>query len=311
VAAVLGDALRRISVLGGRDGMPRSLGSVYAGSVTRFLGGGFRGVVSRVVTTPGVKSFCNGVAVSVDGSALLVCDGATRMHSAPSHAIHEFSLEDGSLRRVVGEHGVGQLQFRSPWQVCVARDGFVFVADRGNGRVQVLTPSLDFHAFVGAERLDRPGGVCASDDAIVVSEWGAHRVTVFNRRDDTLLRRFGTQGKGDGELCRPCGVCLMHGDRHVAVAECDKCRVSVFSVDGDFIRHVGVGTLKRPLGVACSSFDELVVADTGHGRVVVYSASGVVTRSVSLDGFVGGVAVRGGTIVTHTAQGDECYTVLV
>jgi hypothetical protein len=38
-SAVLGDALRRVAVLGGREGMPRSLGSVYGGSVTRFLGG--------------------------------------------------------------------------------------------------------------------------------------------------------------------------------------------------------------------------------------------------------------------------------
>ena len=39
VAAVLGDALRRVAVLGGREGMSRSLGSVYSGAVTRFLGG--------------------------------------------------------------------------------------------------------------------------------------------------------------------------------------------------------------------------------------------------------------------------------
>jgi hypothetical protein len=49
VTAVLGDALHRIAVLGGREGVPRSLGSVYGGSVTRFLGGSLRGVASRVL----------------------------------------------------------------------------------------------------------------------------------------------------------------------------------------------------------------------------------------------------------------------
>jgi hypothetical protein len=67
VGAVLGDALRRVSVMGGREGMLRSLGSVYGGSVTRFPGGSLRGVVSRVIDTPGVKSASNGVAVSLDG----------------------------------------------------------------------------------------------------------------------------------------------------------------------------------------------------------------------------------------------------
>ncbi len=75
VAAVLGDALRRVSVLGGRDGMPRSLGSVYGGAVTRFLGGGLRGVESRVINMRGVRSWINGIAVSRDGSRLLVSDG--------------------------------------------------------------------------------------------------------------------------------------------------------------------------------------------------------------------------------------------
>jgi sugar lactone lactonase YvrE len=89
VSAVLGDALRRVAVLGGREGMSRSLGSVYGGSVTRFLGGGLRGEESRVIATPGVHSSCNGMAVSRDGSTLLVSDTGGR-----SHAIHEYRISD-------------------------------------------------------------------------------------------------------------------------------------------------------------------------------------------------------------------------
>jgi DNA-binding beta-propeller fold protein YncE len=142
---VLGDALHRVAVLGGREGMPRSLGSVYGGAVTLFLGGSLRGVVSRVIHTPCVKSYCNGVAVSRDGTTLLVSDGT----SCASHALHEYSTSDGARRRSVGGEGDGPLQFRGPRQVYIAPDGFVFVADSRNNRVQVLTPSLDFHCFIG------------------------------------------------------------------------------------------------------------------------------------------------------------------
>jgi hypothetical protein len=109
VAAVLGDALRRVAVLGGREGMPRSLGSVYGGSVTRFLGGGCRGIVSRVIDMPGVKSWGNGVAVSRDGSTLLVSDCC--------FAIHTLRIGDGSPLRVIGGAGDGPLQFKQPRQV--------------------------------------------------------------------------------------------------------------------------------------------------------------------------------------------------
>jgi hypothetical protein len=41
----------------------------------------------------------------------------------------------------------------------VASDDYVFVADCGNNRVQVLTPRLDFHSFVGVGQLVAPAGV--------------------------------------------------------------------------------------------------------------------------------------------------------
>jgi DNA-binding beta-propeller fold protein YncE len=209
------------------------------------------------------------VAVSRDGSTLLVadCDGG-------SDAIHEFRVADGSRLRVVGSRGDGPLQFKKPHQVWVASDDLVFVADYYNHRVQVLTPRLDFHAFVGVSQLSTPAGVCANADAIVVSEPapGAHRVSVFNRCDGALLRRFGCDGSGDGQLYIPLGLCFLPGDRHVAVADFGNRRVSVFSVDGAFVRHVGVDTLRRGRSVACSAFGELVATD--DDRVVVFSADG-------------------------------------
>jgi DNA-binding beta-propeller fold protein YncE len=299
VAAVLGDALRRVAVLGGREGMPRSLGSVYGGSVTRFLGG-CRGIVSRVIDTAGVMSSGNGVAVSRDGSTLFVMD-----YCGGSHAIHAFRVGDGSRLRVICSAGGGPLQLRYPQQVWVASDDVVFVAENGNGRVQVLTPRLDFLAFVGVGQLVGPVGVCADDDVIVVSEHSAHRVSVFNRCDGALARRVGCQGSGDGQLYFPGGLCFMSGHRHVAIADYHNDRVSVLSVEGEFVRHVGVGVLRRPSGVACSAFDELVVADTDSRRVVVFSASGVMLHTMGCGTF-SGVAVHGGTIFAQDLVDQKC-----
>ncbi len=299
VAAVLGDAEHRVAVLGGREGMPRSLGSVYGGSVTRFLGGGCRGVVSRVIATPHMMSWSNGVAVSRDGSTLLVSD-----LSGGSHAIHGFRVGDGSRLRVIGSCGTGPLRFKYPYQVWVASDDFVFVADDGNNRVQVLTPRFDFHGFVGVGDISGAAGVCADDGLIVVSE-GAHCISVLNRCDGALLRRFGCRGGGDGQLNYPRGLCFMSGHRHVAVAEYGNHRVSAFGVEGEFVRHVGVGMLRLPLGVACSAFDELVVADYGNRRVVVFSASGEMLHTMGCGTF-SGVAMHGSTIFAQTYTDSKC-----
>jgi DNA-binding beta-propeller fold protein YncE len=249
-----------------------------------------------------VKSSSNGVAVSRDGSTLLVsdCDGG-------SHAIHEFRVADGSRLRVIGGAGDGPLQFSYPRQVWVASDDFVFVAEFGNKRVQVLTPRLDFHAFVGVGQLSSPAGVCADDAVVVVSEHIAHRISVFNRGDGALLRRFGCRGSGDGQLYAPSGLCLLAGGRHghVAVADVNNSCASVFSVEGEFIRRVGVGELRGPAGVACSAFDELVVADNYNHRVVVFSASGEMLHTVG-GGVFTGIAMHGGAVFAQTYNDGKC-----
>jgi DNA-binding beta-propeller fold protein YncE len=279
--------------------MARSLGSVYGGAVTRFLGGGCRGIARRVIDTPGVRSWSNGLAVSRDGGMLLVSNSAGR-----ARALALFDVSDGSQRRVIGEAGDGRLQFDVPHQVWVASDGFVFVAEYGNDRVQVLTPRLRFHGFV--RRLKCPSGVCANADVVVVSELGTGGlITVFSRADFTVVRRFGCGGTGDGQLHGPLGLCFMCDDRHVAIADSNNRRVSVFSVDGDFVRHVGVGVLKWPMGVACTADDELVVADYGNRCIVVFSASGETMQMFGSGRFTG-VAVHGSTIFAQDYDSEKC-----
>jgi hypothetical protein len=94
----------------------------------RLAADGFRGEEVRVIATRGVKSWSNGIAVSRDGSTLLVSD-----EDGGSHTIHEFRVADGSRRRVIGKKGLfggrgagdGPLQFSNPRQVWVASDDFV------------------------------------------------------------------------------------------------------------------------------------------------------------------------------------------
>jgi hypothetical protein len=304
VSAVLSDDLRRLSVLGGREGMPRSLGSVYCGAVTRFIGGGCRGAVSRIIAMRGGVSYEGGVAVSRDGSRLLVTD-----RDGGSDAVIDVHWSGGPRERVFSNSGEGPLDFNSPCQVWVARDDYVFVADMGNCRVQVLTPALDFYGVVGAGHLTCPIGVCANDEFIVVSE--DESLAVFSRRTGTLLRRIGADSVCDGQKWSPSGLCFMSDDRHFAVADAGNGRVSVFSVDGVCIRHVGAGLLSFPRAVACSAFDELVVADWRNCHVAIFSASGDLMKTLRGGSFAG-VAVHGCTIFAQTAhdnypESDELF----
>jgi DNA-binding beta-propeller fold protein YncE len=235
--------------------------------------------------------------MSRDGCTLLAADW-----SDDAGGIHEYNAADGCRRRVVGSLGDGPLQFLRACQLWVSSDDFVFVAELNNNRVQVLTT---FHAFIGVGQLTHPIGVCANADVVAVSEYRLHRISVFSRGDGALLRRFGSFGAVGGQLHNPNGLCFVSGDRHIAVAEQGNSRVSVFSVDGEFIRHTGVlGLLKRPRGVVCSSGDELVVADHARRRVVVVDASGELLMTMGDGGFTG-VAIHGSTVFAQDRDNQK------
>ena len=311
VAAVLGDDLRRLSVLGAREGLPRSLGSVLGSYVVRCLNG-FRGVASHVIPTPEIYwSNYGGLAVSRDGSTLLVSDGDL------GSAIHEYRVADGMHVRTIGSPGTGPLQFNSPRQLCISSDDFVFVAEHLNDRVQVLTSRLDFHGFFGVGQLHHPAGVCADEDSLYVSESAGDRVSVFRRGDGALRFRFGSSGRGYGQLHYPCGLCFTGKSHHIAVADNENCRIAVFTAKGEFVRHVGDDRLTYPTDVASSVCDdEIFVADYGNRRVAMFNGCGELAKTLSLadERGVASVAVHGDAVFAQTYhlchRGDDLACVV-
>jgi hypothetical protein len=251
--------------------------------VTRFLGGSFRGVVSRVIDhSAGLWELGDGIAVSRDGSTLFVTAGRREI-------VYECRVDDGSRLRVVRSCAAGQ--------VCVAPDGFVFIADYPKHCVHVLTPDLSPHSVIGKQRLTSAAGVCASNDVVVVADDASRRcVKVFRRSDGSLLSRFGPRGSGDGELMEPRRLCLVRGGSRIAVVDGENHRVSVFSVGGEFIHHVGVGVLYFPHGIACSAFDELVVSGGRNDAFLIFSDVGDVLMSFHSNHTLTDIALHDSTL---------------
>jgi sugar lactone lactonase YvrE len=247
---------------------------VYGGAVTRFLGGSLRGVVSRVIKLFDAPTRCSGIAVSGDGAMLLVSPLAERRTDSHVTSICAFRTADGSELEAVAAG-----TFKDPQQLCVAPDGFVFVADTGHHRVQVLSPDLSAHSVIGEGQLRFPVGVCANADVVVVSDMKRRLVFVFRRSDGGVVGCIG-----DDELLSAHGVCFMCDGRRVAVADAYLCRVSVFDIDGSLVRHIGEGVLNGAVSVACSAFDELVVADRGNYCVRVFSDVGDVLMTFGSGG---------------------------
>lgn len=297
-AVVFQDPLQRVAQLGGRQGMRRSIGSLYGGLVALFLGSTFKGQAQRTFAVPYELSPVAGLAVTRDGAAMLLSATlqGTRAARGARAAIRVIRVDTGVFCCIKDMPGDWQRKTAlTCCQVHIAQDDFVFVADYVNDRIHVLTPRLDAHDCIGEGQLSRPLGVCADTRSVFVTENDTDQVSVFRRRDGAFLRRIGSShfGSGRGQMRGPAGLCLMNENRCIAVAEYAGDRVSVFRIGGAFARHVGVGVLKQPANVACSAFDELVVSDAK--RVAVFSACGELVKSFGT-GVFAGVAIHGGAI---------------
>ena len=105
-----------------------------------------------------------------------------------------------------GERGHGEGQFNGPHHAAFDSTGSVFVADRGNKRVQVFTAEGVFlRMFHG---MGTPFGVAIdSSDRVYVSNWGEHYVTVFTSGGQ-LITSFGSKGSNPGQFLCPSGLAV-------------------------------------------------------------------------------------------------------
>ena len=133
---------------------------------------------------------------------------------------------DGRHLRSVGTFGTGPEQFQRPQSLVWSKDR-LFVTDTMNNRVQMVSKDGNFLGVLGGEHqpeLSFPYGIAAlPDGTLVVAEYAAGRLTHLGR-DGAVLGRYGSQGRGDGELTTPWG-CGVAGDGSVWIADTGNRRI--------------------------------------------------------------------------------------
>lgn len=166
---------------------------------------------------------CTHTALSPTGD-IYVSDGYNNAR------VHKFSPE-GKLLFSWGEPGVGPGQFNLPHNIGCDADGWVYVADRENHRVQVFDSSGRFETQW--HDLHRPSAFYTSpgpDQLCYIGECGpafefsrgapnlGPRVSIFDKAGK-LLTRLGTgatMGTDPGQFVSPHGICVdSRGDIYV------------------------------------------------------------------------------------------------
>nr|XP_058958125.1 E3 ubiquitin-protein ligase TRIM71-like [Pocillopora verrucosa] len=153
-----------------------------------------------------------------------------------NHRIQQLNVQTGNFVKSFGKKGSGDGEFKNPASVCITSDGrFIVVADFYNFRIQVFTmdgePVFKF-GDSGPERLDHPSSCVCYEEKFFVTERKNNCVKVFDGKGQ-LLYKFGEKGNGDGQMNKPCGLCV---DKHNNIFLCDgrNNRVQQFTLEGTF-----------------------------------------------------------------------------
>ena len=194
------------------------------------------GTLLMTIGTPGKGSAANSglpfnrptqVAVDSRNGDLFVSDGYSNAR------VHRYSA-DGDLLASWGESGTGPGEFNTVHNVAIDSDGWVYVADRENKRVQVF--SSDGKYETQWVNLAAAAAVCVGRDGMVYvgefyagipenptgyGNWTANRlgprVSVYDRNGN-LQARVGDQpkGEGPGQFITPHGIAVdSRGDIYV------------------------------------------------------------------------------------------------
>ena len=97
--------------------------------------------------------------------------------------------------------------------------------------------------------------------------------------EERILNVIGEYGEEPGQFVWPSGVAL-DSARNIYVTDAWTDRVSVFSVEGEFIRSFGSsgtagGQFRRPSGIAIDDNDDVLVVDTLNDRIQKLTPDGI------------------------------------
>ena len=153
----------------------------------------------------------------------------------------------------------------------------IYISDCGNSRIQVVSFAGKFSKRFGQEILQFPFGIAVTEDNVFVTDSDLHALLQFSKKDYKLVRRTGTKGGGEGQLDYPSGICIDYNE-DVYVADYRNSRVSVFSKNLNFLKHLFTQLLRYPCDVKVTP-NSVVVLDQSPNCINFFSRNGALLRS--------------------------------
>jgi tripartite motif-containing protein 71 len=195
--------------------------------------------------------------------------------------------QDSSMGNIQiwGSKGSNPGQFNNPAGIVLDPEGFVFVVDTGNNRIQKFASNGTFldewgTAGAGPGQFNTVIGIDEDDDKqnVYITDIGNNRVQRFTN-DGLFVSEWGTAGAGPGQFNNP-GRIALDPSGNLFVADFGNNRIQKFDENGVLIdtwgtRGAGPGQFNNPTGMTVQfPQGDVFVADSGNSRIQQFDNDG-------------------------------------
>ena len=240
------------------------------------------------------------IAVSEKTGTIAVAD-------SENNRIQLFSSDGNYLREIKLKKKCNTVAFTKSGDIIAA-------VPYDDHKISLFTESGQFIKHINDEHLKIPVHLTTGfDGRIIVCDWENNEIRVISPDGSQLLQSFRASDCDDSLYC----VVYHQGRFFVSDVKAD-C-VKMFSEEGKFLYNIGSGgfgdgQLNHPVGLVIDKFNNLIVCDTGNGRLQIFGLNGTFVTKIEKpsseeDSFPWSVAMPDNGNVFATDLLNDCVCV--
>ncbi|MBN2755491.1 MAG: 6-bladed beta-propeller [Candidatus Goldbacteria bacterium] len=249
-------------------------------SRTAFWGTGGR---CTSVNDPGIFLTPCGMAIDSSGDIYTTDIGNNRIVKYNSNGTQLAAWGSGGAE--CSDPGTGDGQFDSPFGIAIDGNGYIYVLDSYNGRVQKFDPSFNYILQWPLDGGYNHGiAVDVSGNVYIV----AKETSIIQKFDQygNIILEWGAYGSGDGEFIRPSMIAVNKSGTFVYVSDTGNNRVQKFDLNGNYLTQWGGFTAPdgifpfdwpptcSPFGITIDSYGDVYVCDSSNFMIKKYDENG-------------------------------------
>ncbi|MFQ6108811.1 MAG: NHL repeat-containing protein [Candidatus Aminicenantales bacterium] len=171
-----------------------------------------------------------------------------------------------------------------PLGIAVDHEGWIYVGNSTNNRVEVYVPKGNFGHRRPKFRLEgnikRPNDIAIAPSGLIYVVASDENLVKIYNPDGSFHSSFGGTGDGYGQFNFPTGIAIDEVNGEVIVSDFLNRRIQVFDYDGNWLRAIygggmlGSSAVDRPQGLAVDEQGRIYVVDSHQACIFIVDRYG-------------------------------------